>query len=1123
MREALVPIASRSNEYQQHETSIWRALKIPGLNISDEVRDDMSAVQQGYADAIHDFALITKEPGWDIPTTLDSAATLEDVLRHFTTAPGIVEEWTRLSKDRFNELFAVALEEKEDQRIARLIESIAPAPSSWASQDGLDKAKVAVAEARTAAENLNSAEESLLASCSLDITTVVDPSMLERYSVDYQGWIQRIFGRDFRIDQRTLRQFMNNPKKITLAEGYALVMQTMRVIKQREEWDNNSCQWRILIGERFNGRDSDWSAIEHNLNTASELVESLNSMQKDMQNIRKTKQGRECRAWADIHQGIQTSISSRHPLANWHIVKPWGTEQPDSLQQAFMHLYDGIDTDWQDIISRLEWVRGLIEATGQHGISQGVVMHAVSPQNPEIYERFAAQAYTARVQLEQMWDRLKHEYAVPVWETIRDTPFEEIEGWARQLHNDAENADGWVRYKNAVNRAEAIAGTGAISECRKLTDNASLVPRIVERAVFQMIIEYYSQDSHQTGFTSIDHENLRKEFRRLDEGFPAAVRLDIRERVFRRYTQVADSWGMTRLNRELVKKRRQKSVRALMRDIPECIKDIKPCFLMSPLAVSQYLSHTGAPASRQDGPGTEADQNELPFVLSAAFDVVVFDEASQVFPEDAIPALLHGKQVIIAGDRQQLPPSNFWNRSRDTDDEYDEDADDEGDDDSSLVGIDSILDLAVQSRNSLFHERNLDTHYRSRHEDLIRFSNHYFYGGRLLTFPSPGTRDEWQGVHRHFMPAALYESGGSRTNPEEARRVADLVMEHARTCPDKSLIVAALSRAQADRIQRLVNERRLAEGHLEQFFVENSSEPFRVKNLENVQGDERDRIVISIGYGPTTKGGPTPNRFGPINAEGGQRRLNVLVTRARERMDIVHSIDPAHITSDAEGARLLRRFLEYAASPKANLGEGPSTALAQPTGDELNDFEKAVKDALEERGHRVVGQVGSSGYVIDLAILAEDGARYDLGVECDGATYHSAPAARDRDWLRQSVLEGLGWAIHRVWSTSWVRNPGAEVARIEEALKWATGRKTLVSSKPEPAGAAGSRSSNYSTGSDRRHAYREYQRPHSFTTRPLHYSEPCFIQTCRRVTLCKLQATRWDGSIYRRSRGTSAS
>ncbi len=792
--------------------------------------------------------------------------------------------------------------------------------------------------------------------------------------------------------------------------------------------------------------------IEHNLNPASELVESLNSMQ----NIRKTKQGRERRAWADIHQGIQTSISSRHPLANWHIVKPWGTEQPDSLQQAFMHLYDGIDTDWQDIISRLEWVRGLIEATGQHGISQGVVMHAVSPQNPEIYERFAAQAYTARVQLEQMWDRLKHEYAVPVWGTIRDTPFEEIEGWARQLHNDAENADGWVRYKNAVNRAEAIAGTGAISECRKLTDNASLVPRIVERAVFQMIIEYYSQDSHLTGFTSIDHENLRKEFRRLDEGFPAAVRLDIRERVFRRYAQVADSWGMTRLNRELVKKRRQKSVRALMRDIPECIKDIKPCFLMSPLAVSQYLSHTGAPASRQDGPGTEADQNELPFVLSAAFDVVVFDEASQVFPEDATPALLHGKQVIIAGDRQQLPPSNFWNRSRDTDDEYDEDADDEGDDDSSLVGIDSILDLAVQSRNSLFHERNLDTHYRSRHEDLIRFSNHYFYGGRLLTFPSPGTRDEWQGVHRHFMPAALYESGGSRTNPEEAQRVADLVMEHARTCPDKSLIVAALSRAQADRIQRLVNERRLAEGHLEQFFVENSPEPFRVKNLENVQGDERDRIVISIGYGPTTKGGPTPNRFGPINAEGGQRRLNVLVTRARERMDIVHSIDPAHITSDAEGARLLRRFLEYAASPKANLGEGPSTALAQPTGDELNDFEKAVKDALEERGHRVVGQVGSSGYVIDLAILSEDGARYDLGVECDGATYHSAPAARDRDWLRQSVLEGLGWAIHRVWSTSWVRNPGAEVARIEEALKWTTGRKTLVSSKPEPAGAAGS-------------------------------------------------------------------
>ena len=933
MLEALAPVASRGDEYQQHETSIWKALKttVSGLNLSDEVRDDMATVQQEYADVARNLAFIAKEIGWGTPTTLESTATLEEILRHFTTAPGLVEDWTRLSKDRINELLAIALEEKEDQYIARLIESIAPAPSSWASQDGVDKAKVAVAEARATADNLKSAEESLLASCSLDITAVVDSSMFERYSVGYQSWTQRTFGRDFRLDQKTLRQFMHNPSKITLAEGYALVMQTIRVIQQREEWDNRSAHWQSLIGERFSSRASDWSTIEQDLDIASELVKSLNSIQEGMQSLRKAQQSEERRAWDEIHQDIQAALSSHDPLANWHAIKPWSKKQPDGLQQVFMHLYDGLDTDWQSIIPRLQWTKGLLEMLGQHEISQGMVMHTVSPSEPGQYERLAVQAYSARARLEEMWGGLKHEYEIPVWRPPGVATFVEIQRWARQLHDDAGNADGWVRYNNAVKHAETIVGAGALGECRKLTDSAFLVPQIVERAVLQKTIEYYGQDDIIGNFASVDHENVRKEFRRLDEGFPRAVRSDIRERMFRRYEQVAGSWGMGRLNRELTKKRRQKSVRALMRDIPECIKDLKPCFLMSPLAVSQYLSHTGAPVSKQDGQGTEIDQNELPFVLSAAFDVVVFDEASQVFPEDAIPALLHGKQVIIAGDRQQLPPSNFWNRSRDTDDEIDDDADNDVDDDGSLVGIDSILDLAVQSRNSLFHERSLDTHYRSRHEDLIRFSNHLFYGGRLLTFPSPGTRDEWQGVHRHFMTNALYESGGSRTNPEEAQRVADLVMEHARTRPDKSLGVAALSRPQADRIQRLVRDRRLAESELEEFFAESGPEPFFVKNLENVQGDERDRIIISIGYGPTTKGGPTPNRFGPINAEGGQRRLNVLVTRARERMDVIHSIDPAHIISDAEGASVLRRFLEYVANPQTDLGAGPSTSLAYPT------------------------------------------------------------------------------------------------------------------------------------------------------------------------------------------------
>ena len=218
---------------------------------------------------------------------------------------------------------------------------------------------------------------------------------------------------------------------------------------------------------------------------------------------------------------------------------------------------------------------------------------------------------------------------------------------------------------------------------------------------------------------------------------------------------------------------------------------------------------------------------------------------------------------------------------------------------------------------------------------------------------------------------------------------------------------------------------------LEQVFAEDRDERFFVKNLENVQGDERDHIVLSIGYGPTVGSNAVPNRFGPINSDGGQRRLNVAVTRARRSMTVVHSLRPTDIVSTTPGAQLLRRYLEYAQDPvRAFEREIILTQDAEPE----SPFEEAVRRALEARGHQVDSQVGVSGYRIDLGIRSPDGATYDLGVECDGYTYHATPAARDRDWLRQQVLEGLGWCIHRVWSTAWVRNPEAEIARIEEAL-----------------------------------------------------------------------------------------
>ena len=565
---------------------------------------------------------------------------------------------------------------------------------------------------------------------------------------------------------------------------------------------------------------------------------------------------------------------------------------------------------------------------------------------------------------------------------------------------------------------------------------------MIERNILRMWLDAaYESAPEIRVFASVDHEEIRKNFREIDGQFPEAIATEIREKMFQRYAVNQRSWGMRTLRNELDKKRRQKSVRSIIQAIPDCIKTFKPCFMMSPLAVSQYLSHGEAVSG--------ANQPSLPLTFKAAFDIVIFDEASQVFPWDAIPALLHAKQAIFAGDPKQLPPTDFGRRSGNDDDDDIDDDDDAVESKSidSLKDRESILDVAVSYQGVLFHNSRLDMHYRSRHEDLIRFSNHHFYDGRLLTFPVPGIRDNWHGLHRHFLPDARYDRGGQRTNRGEAEKVVELVVEHLRTRPAKTLGVAAMSRPQADLIERLIEERLLDERDAEDA-RQRMREPLFVKNLENVQGDERDRIIISIGYGPTTSNGATPNNFGPLNRTGGERRLNVLVTRARERMDIVHSIEPARIIAKSEGARLLRRFLEYVENPSAPISDGPSTALAQPTGVESNDFEKAVQNALLARGHRVVEQVGSAGYRIDLAILSEDGAKYDLGIECDGAAYHSAPAARDRDWLRQSVLEGLGWTIHRVWSPSWARNPDTEIERIEEALSRAR------SSTPPPSGGA---------------------------------------------------------------------
>jgi very-short-patch-repair endonuclease len=400
--------------------------------------------------------------------------------------------------------------------------------------------------------------------------------------------------------------------------------------------------------------------------------------------------------------------------------------------------------------------------------------------------------------------------------------------------------------------------------------------------------------------------------------------------------------------------------------------------------------------------------------------VVIFDEASQVLPADAVPALLRGGRAVVAGDDRQLPPTSFFTAAV-----ADEDAENEEAELALTSGFESILDTLTP----LLGMRMLTWHYRSRDERLIAFSNLHLYDRTLTTFPGIAGDQCLEHVLVDQPPGL---AGQEDSSSAEVQLVVQQILDHARTRPNQSLGVIAMGIKHANRITESLRLARTADPQFEAFFDETLEEAFFVKNLERVQGDERDAVILSVGYGKTPDG-RLLYRFGPLLQQGGERRLNVAITRAKQRMTLVSSfahtdMDPSR--SQAEGVRLLAHYLEYAASRGSNLGRA---ALTTP---ELNPFEISVRDALTAAGIPLLAQYGASGYRIDFAARhPTKPGRMVLAIECDGASYHAAPTARDRDRLRQDQLETLGWSFHQIWSTDWFHNQQAEVAKALQAYQ----------------------------------------------------------------------------------------
>jgi len=588
--------------------------------------------------------------------------------------------------------------------------------------------------------------------------------------------------------------------------------------------------------------------------------------------------------------------------------------------------------------------------------------------------------------------------------SLRNLSFELIEKRLREMLERIDALRDWVDYRGLEKDFSAVGLGMFLKNLIKSSAEPRDLPNIVRRSLLQVWLDWLFGKEQALGqFRGQHHEQLIEEFRKLDrkhwELGGNRVILEVNNRSPRLVSYPGSEVHV--LLREAHKKKRHLPIRKLFVQIPNLFTRIKPCLLMSPLTVSQFLD----PAQ-------------------ITFDLVIFDEASQVRSEDAVGSIYRGRQIVVCGDNKQLPPTAFFDLAMS--DEFDEDAEEPFD------IFDSILDECIALG---MPDGWLRWHYRSRHESLIAFSNRQFYDNRLVTFPSSVDEDPRLGIKFVYVPDGIYDRGGKRDNVREAEKVVELVANHFRQYPEKSLGIVAFSIAQANTIEDHIERFRKENQEFESFFTEDRLEGFFVKNLENVQGDERDVLIFSVGYAKDQQGRLTMH-FGPVNKEGGERRLNVAVTRAREKVIVVSSIRASDLdlsATQAPGVLQFYKYLDYAERGREALDIG------FPRLDEYGSpLEAEVAAEIRALGYEVVPQVGCSGYRIDMGVLdpARPG-RFILGVECDGATYHSSYTARDRDRLRQEVLEKLGWRIHRVWAPDFVTRRDTEVRRLREAIEQA--------------------------------------------------------------------------------------
>ena len=587
---------------------------------------------------------------------------------------------------------------------------------------------------------------------------------------------------------------------------------------------------------------------------------------------------------------------------------------------------------------------------------------------------------------------------------------------------DIDRIEEWSKF---LAYAEVCAGTAAAPVLPLIMtdkiDHDALIPAFLTGYADALLKEAYQQRPILAHFSQMPHEQkiaAFKEFDRQQVASNAKRLVQILDgNIPELFTGASRESEMGVLTGEFNRKRGHMSIRSLMTKSGSLIQKIKPCFMMSPLSVAQYLDPR-----------------------SVMFDIIIFDEASQVKPEDALGALMRGRQLVVMGDSRQLPPTTFFDQIGGAEDDEEEEST------AGITDMESLLHVCKQS----FVTKRLRWHYRSRHESLIAVSNAEFYDGTLQVFPSPMHDTDDLGLSLVHLPDTVYERGKAGVNRGEAKAVAAAVLDYYRRFPNKTLGVATFSTRQQELIRREVDILLRDNPDVEAAMRPENGEHFFVKNLETVQGDERDTMLISIGYGFDENHRLSRN-FGPLNQTGGERRLNVLITRARERCVVFANFRGYDLPVESDtpdGVAALSAFLTYAETRNA----APLAAGEDISSDVADLFPETVARMLEDKGYTVARNVGCAGFRIDLAVLhPETEGVYMAGILCDGPFYWSAADARDRDRLRGQVLEGLGWNLIRIWSPEWFQHPASCTKVLLDFLEEAAKKEPLkLSVEPLP-------------------------------------------------------------------------